>query len=270
MPHYAWATDIHLDFLQGDQRRLIAFSEKLIEKNPTGVLLTGDISVARELVFHLSAIERVVQRPIYFVLGNHDYYGSNTETIRKNMHELSNMSSFLKYMPTLPYHALTPSTALVGHDGWYDALYGDWQGSSFQMVDWNGIGDFRAVNGNKVTIVSTARKLAHEAITHVQHGIKQAVRYHKNVVILTHFPPFRESHVHKGRVGDDYSQPWFTSKMMGDMLLDASKTFPGINFTVLAGHTHGKWDGQVASNLMVHVGGAEYNEPALQGLVEIL
>lgn len=270
MPHYAWATDIHLDFLRGDQQRIVAFAERLVEKNPTGVLLTGDISVAQQLVYHLSAIERVVQRPIYFVLGNHDYYGSGVEEIRKSMHQLSNISPFLKYLPTLAYQALTPATAVVGHDGWYDALYGDWQGSSFQMTDWSSIHDFRQVNGNKATIVTLARKLAHEGVLHVHNGIKQAVRYHKHVIVLTHFPPFRESHVHQGRVGDDHAQPWFTSKMMGDMLLDASRAYPNVDFTVLSGHTHGKWDGKITNNLAVHVGGAEYTKPASQGLVEVL
>lgn len=270
MPHYAWATDVHLDFLKGDQRRLISFAESLVERNPTGVLLTGDLSVAHQLVFHLSAIERVVQRPVFFVLGNHDYYGSGVEEMRKSMHQLSNISPFLKYLPTLAYQALTPSTAIVGHDGWYDAFYGDWQGSAFTMTDWQLIHDFRQVNGNKATIVTQARKLAHEGVLHVQAGIKQAVRYHKHVIVLTHFPPFRESHVHQGRVGDDHAQPWFTSKMMGDMLLDASRAYPSVKFTVLSGHTHGKWDGKITDNLAVHVGGAEYGRPALQGLVEVL
>jgi 3',5'-cyclic-AMP phosphodiesterase len=76
MSSYAWATDTHLDFLKDDNQRLIQFAESLVLTNPTGIFLTGDISVASKLVFHLSAIERVVQRPIYYTLGNHDYYGS--------------------------------------------------------------------------------------------------------------------------------------------------------------------------------------------------
>ena len=62
--------------------------------------------------------------------------------------------------------------------------------------------------------------------------------------------------------------PWFTSKMMGDMLMDASKAFPQHTFTVFCGHTHGKFDGKITDNLSVHVGGAEYNKPGLQGTFE--
>ena len=87
MSKYGWATDVHLDFVKNDERKLIAFSESLIKDNPTGIFLTGDISIAKQLIYHLSVIEKVVQRPIYFVLGNHDYYGASTEQVRKAMRE---------------------------------------------------------------------------------------------------------------------------------------------------------------------------------------
>ena len=270
MNQYGWATDIHLDFLRGDDQRLIAFAEGLIKSNPTGIFLTGDLSVAKTLIYHLSAIEKVVQRPVYFVLGNHDYYGADTERVRKAMRELTNVSPFLRYMPTMPYYALSGATAVVGHDGWYDALYGDWKTSSLGMTDWSAINDFVPVNGNKASIVGLARKLALEGVTHVHNGIKQAVRYHKNIVVLTHYPPFQQTHIHDGKQGDQNAMPYYTSKMMGDMLMDASRSFPTVKFTVLAGHTHGKADVQIANNLEVHVGGASYGSPELQGLIEVL
>jgi hypothetical protein len=137
------------------------------------------------------------------------------------------------------------------------------------MTDWNAIHDFLSVNGSKATIVAKARELAHAGVLHVQEGIKQAVRYHSNIIVLTHYPPYQESHIHEGRVGDMHAQPWFTCRMMGEMLRDAAKAYPNVKFTVLAGHTHGKYDGKIANNLEIHVGGAEYNQPALQGLIEV-
>jgi len=269
MAQYTWATDVHLDFLKGDDQRLIAFAQSLIVQNPTGIFLTGDLSTARHLIYHLSAIEKVVQRPIYFILGNHDYYGAGVEPVRKAMKELTNASQFLRYMPTMPYYALSQATAVVGHDGWYDGLYGDLQNSNFGMADWSQIQDFAPVANSKASVIGVARKLAHDGVTHVMNGIKKAVKYHKNIVILTHYPPFAEAHWHEGKIGDATAMPWYTSKMMGDMLLDAAKSFPGTQFTVLAGHTHGKWSGKIMPNLAVHVGGAEYGRPASQGLIEI-
>lgn len=269
MAQYAWATDVHLDFLGADQNRLIKFAESLVSAGPTGLFLTGDLSTAKQLIYHLSAIERVAQRPIYFVLGNHDYYGADVEQVRKAMRELTNVSPFLRYMPTMPYYALSPATAVIGHDCWYDAQLGDPQGSRFEMTDWDAIGDFRPIRGNRASIITQARKLAHEGVTHIHNGIKAAVRYHKNIIILTHFPPYAQTHVHEGKIGDADAMPWFTNKFLGDMLLDAAKTFPSHSFTVLCGHTHGKYSGKITENLSVHVGGAEYNKPVLQGLIDV-
>jgi predicted MPP superfamily phosphohydrolase len=282
MSKIAWCTDIHLDHLYGNEERLIKFAQSLVAAEPQAVAITGDISSAKEIVFHLSALERVIQRPIYFVLGNHDYYGGGIDDVRKQMKDLGNISPFLKYLPTSNYVPLTPSTAVLGHDGWYDALNGDGNRSKFMMNDWVAIRDFVPHSGgsqfmmmnrdlrDRNGLIAHARKLATEGVTHVQNSIKAATRYHRNLIILTHYPPFAESHIYNGRVGDSDAQPWFTSKMMGDMLLQAAKAYPNVNFTVLAGHTHGKYDGKPLPNLHVHVGGAEYGQPALAALIDVV
>ena len=280
MSKYCWATDIHLDHID-DNERLVAFSESLIASDPSGIFLTGDVSNANRLVYHLSVIERVVQRPIFFVLGNHDYYGSSIEQVRKSMRELTNMSQFLRYMPLNTFLSLSQSTALVGHDGWYDALNGNALDSRFLLMDWQLITDFiphsggakfmniaRAVS-DKQSVISLSQKLAHEGVTHMMNGIKAAIKSHKNIVVLTHVPPFQESHIYKGKVGDSSAQPWYTSKMCGDMLLNAARTYPNTNFTVLAGHTHGRYDGKPLPNLSVHVGGSEYGSPVPAGLIDV-
>ena len=278
MTHFSWATDIHLDHLH-DEQQIIDFATSLVKDNPAGVFLTGDISIAPDLVYHLSAIERVVQRPIYFVLGNHDYYNGEIAAVRKQMHELSNMSQFLKYLPETPYVPLSPTTAVVGHDGWYDCGYGNWKTSSFLMTDWMAIKEFAPLSGgragmhsgnfNRGSIVTLAQKLAHEACVHVQKGIQAAVRYHKTIIVLTHYPPYAQAHLHRGVPGDDNALPWYTSKLMGDLLTQAAATFPNVSFVVLSGHTHGKTTFQAAKNLVVHVGGAEYGQPQLQSLITI-
>jgi Icc protein len=270
MAKYSWATDVHLDFVSDQQ--VVAFASSLIESEPEGVIITGDISTAETLVRHLSIIESVVKRPIYFVLGNHDYYGGSIEGVRSTMKELSNISQYLRYLPLTQHVSISPGTCLIGHDGWYDAGNGDWKKSDFQMTDWTHIKEFAQVSAggrNVQQVVSVAKKLAHEGTLHIHNSIKAATRYYKKIVIATHVPPFPETHLYKGKMGDDKAQPWFTSKMLGDMLLDASKAFPDTSFTVLAGHTHGEFSGQITNNLFVHVGAAEYRQPKLQKIVEL-
>lgn len=278
MAKYAWASDIHLDCIDVDGE-IVSFANELIKSDPIGIFLTGDISNSRRLVYHLSILESVVQRPIYFVCGNHDYYYGTIDAVRKKMHDVSNMSQFLRYLPLTPYVALSQQTALIGHDGWYDCGHGDVKNSRFLMSDWSLIGDYIPFSGgdqyinkglvkDKQGVIDLSKRLAETAVKHVFDGIKAAVRYHKNVIICTHVPPFKESHIHRGAVGDDAAQPWFTSKLMGDMLLEAAKAHPTVSFTVLAGHTHGRYDGSPAQNLRVHVAGAEYGSPGLASFIE--
>ncbi len=276
----AWCSDIHLDHLYSDED-VVKFATELINQDPTSIFVTGDISAAPRLAYHLSIIERVVQRPVFYVLGNHDYYGGDIDVVRKTMHDLSNMSQYLKYLPLTPYVALSKDTALVGHDGWYDALYADGIKSTFVMNDWFVIKNFESSSGgemyyrtmrsvkNKDGVIAVARKLAAEGALHIANGIKSAARYHKNIIVATHFPPFKESHVYGGKIGDDNAQPWYTSKMTGDVLLSAAKAYADVDFTVLCGHTHGFYVGDFLPNLHVKVAGAQYGRPGLASMIEV-
>src|SRR5688572_22159487 len=72
--HLAWLTDIHLNFLEDDARR--DFAAAVAATGADGVVVTGDIAEAESLVPMLEELAEVVARPVWFVLGNHDFYGS--------------------------------------------------------------------------------------------------------------------------------------------------------------------------------------------------
>lgn len=284
MAKFAWCSDIHLDNLRRDGRpdeaALIRFSESLIKDDPSGIIITGDISTAAELVYHLSVMERVVERPIYYVLGNHDFWGSSFDAVRTQLREVGKHTQYLRYLTDLPYIPVTTATAVVGHDGWYDARNGDYRGSSFLMYDWYKIQDFLSDMSQKPgpnglpqdtmnAVVTRCRNIADAAARQIADGIKGALRYHKSIIIATHVPPFERSHIYGGKIGDKHAQPWYTSRVMGEMILEAAKQNPSVRFTVLAGHTHGRFDGQIANNVYCHVAGAEYGSPRLADLIEV-
>lgn len=266
MSNYTWLTDTHLDHL--DEKSIVNFGKTVASTGATGIFWTGDISNGPRLISHLAAFEQAVQRPIYFVLGNHDYYGSQIEFQRKRLGELANISPYLKYMPNSSYLTLSPLTAVVGHDGWYDAFHGDPMRGTFILNDWNMINEYVSAKGI-VDIIGISRKLAHEGTLHVMKGIKSATRYARNIIVLTHVPPFKEAATYRGRPSDEDALPWYTSKMMGDMLTDAAKSFPNHTFTVLCGHTHGKAEHHPTKNMVVRVGEAKYGAPAVQGLIDV-
>lgn len=271
---YAWLTDIHLDTVANDAQRM-AFAESVKETGCTGVIITGDISTAPNIVLHLSQFERVVQRPVYFIAGNHDFYMGSVANGRTTLKELSNISSFLKYMSATQFVSLSNKTALVGHDGWYDAFNGEPRSERFDMSDWHLIGEYRSAIGRgqqsrTEAIINVSRQLAQEAADHIALGIKNAVATgHRNIIVATHVPPFAEAHIFEGRVGDAVHQPWFTSRLMGETLKSAAAAYPQVAFTTLCGHTHGAYEGMFSHNLKVLVGGAEYTKPVIQRLIDV-
>lgn len=269
----AWATDTHFNFID-DELTVKEFAYTAMKGGTQGLVFTGDISTAHSLVGHLAYVENIVNMPIYVVLGNHDFYGSSIVDVRKTMHELTNMSKYIRYLSVVPYVQLSPTTFLVGHDCWYDARNGNERDNTFVLSDWLLIKEFAPFSGgqyyviankdvkNRHEIVLQARVLADEGATHVANGIKAAMKHNvKNIIVTMHAPPFPEAHVHNGTIGNTNAQPWFTSKVCGDMLLRASRAYKNVNFIVLCGHTHGTCSVQVTKNLVVHVGGAEYGHP---------
>lgn len=135
---FAWCSDTHLDHLRTEQQ-IIGFAESLVEDGAEGVLITGDIANGRCIKTMLEVIGAATQAPSYFVLGNHDFYGSSIIAIRE---EVTGLRPNLHYMTTQSFRQLTPKTAVVGHDGWYDMRFGDYITSPFALADWEMIDDF--------------------------------------------------------------------------------------------------------------------------------
>ena len=62
---YAWLTDIHLEFLKDSEA--IRFVKGLAVRGLDGLFLTGDISTASKLEFHLRLFEDLFKGPVYQV-----------------------------------------------------------------------------------------------------------------------------------------------------------------------------------------------------------
>ncbi len=77
MTRIAWMTDLHLDFVE-DTHQIERFCENIVTLNPDAVLIGGDIAIAVTLEESLLTLAKYLRRPIYFVLGNHDFYKSSS------------------------------------------------------------------------------------------------------------------------------------------------------------------------------------------------
>jgi len=274
----AWMTDIHLDCTGNVYEKLLNLAEA--GRDCECFIITGDITVAPFLKSHLQMIEDALQKPFYFVLGNHDYYFSDIMQTRREVVEFSRKLSFSKYLSAIKYVRLSPETALVGHDGWYDALNGNAFGSDVLMNDWVRISDFSsAIRGSaggrmidKGVIVQISRSICAASVKHIAEGIKAAVRdKHTNIIVATHVPPFKESYnsIEKHRGMDAaFALPWYTSRTMGDTLMAAANAYPEIKFTILSGHAHSHYDEYLKNNLNVRVGKSAYGSPQIAGYID--
>jgi hypothetical protein len=263
----AWLTDVHLNFLDPPERE--AFYRTLAQTDADAFLVGGDVGEAPDVALHLSAIDRAVRRPVYFVLGNHDFYRGSIAGVRAQAEALAVASPNLHWLPRAGVVPLTAATCLVGHDGWGDGRLGDYAGSDVMLNDWGLIGEFGGFFEAPEERLAKLRALGDEAGAHFLAVLPAALERFRQVLVLTHVPPFREACWHQGRVSGDEWLPHFTCKAAGDALAGAMALRPDRRMTVLCGHTHGAGEAQVLPNLKVLTGGAVYGSPTAQRVIEV-
>lgn len=255
----AWVTDIHLDFL--GEAEIAAFCASVARAGPDGVLVGGDIALASSFESALRRMEQGIGKPIWFVLGNHDFYGSSVAAVRERAATLSNEGR-ITWLGAVEAVELTPQTGLVGHDGWGDARLGDHAGSLVVLNDFFRIADL--VVADKDELARVLRRLGDESAAHLRRVLPAALERFAQVVVLTHVPPFREACWHEGRISGDEWLPYFVCKATGDVLLEEASRQPDRRVTVLCGHTHSAGEYRPLPNLRVVTGAAQYGSPAVQ------
>lgn len=268
----AWATDLHLNFV--DETTADELCRRIVEARCEAVLIGGDTAEADDLRTWLRVLADRLDPPIYFVLGNHDYYGGSVEAVRALAGRTAADTDRLSWLPATGPVPLTPSTALVGHGGWGDARFGDFMGSEVILNDYLLIAELRsagtAENWPREPLAGWERKealqvelqaLGDDAAATLGPSLRQALDRFPRVVVLTHVPPLREACWHEGRISTDDWLPGFSCKALGDLLLEAAAEFPDREMTVLCGHTHGGGECRPLPNLLVLTQGARYGRP---------
>jgi Icc protein len=263
MRRLAWATDIHLNFVQGDVR---ALREQIAGAAPDGLVITGDISEAPTLERDLGALDRVLWLPTWILLGNHDFYGGSVRGVRALVTGICRRSKWLRYLPAAGVVPLGADTALVGHDGWADGRMGDFEHSEVVLNDYLVIEDLAGLELKARR--ERLHQLGDEAATHFRRLLPQALDRFRNVIVATHAPPFREACWYEGKVSDDEHLPHFGCGAAGEALLPIMRARPEQHMLVLCGHTHGRGVARILPNLLVKTGGATYGQPMLAEVID--
>ena len=261
-----WLTDIHIETVSEAQYE--AFLVDIVARTPDTILLTGDIDESN-LTETLRQMANRVRVPIYFVLGNHDYYRKTIANVRSSIEQISKQSRYLRWLPSMGIVELTPSIGLIGHDGWSDGRYGDFLTSSVILQDYLLIRDLMDSQGE--ALLKKLNRLGDYAARHIRRYLPQAMERYDQVVVLLHMPPFQEATWYMGNTptDDDPYLPHFACKAVGDVLLEIVPQHPDTIVTVLCGHTHSSGEVQILDNLFVRTGQAEYGAPEIQHVFEL-
>ena len=263
-----WLSDVHLDFLGINIRR--NFLENLNTIPGNNIIITGDIAESHTVVDILKEFSDVVNKDIYFVLGNHDYYKSSLDLVASSIRVLCESKHNLHWLRESAPVRITDEVCIIGTDGWYDGLYGESKNPRVMMNDWLSILDIKdSYKSGSKSLKKCLESIAFSESMVAKHQIQSAVENgYSHLYFATHVPPWRESSCNNWNISDDAWAPWFTSKIMGDTLETCAELYPDIRITVICGHSHGRSHIRVSHNLECFTAFAEYRSPGIEQIFQ--
>jgi predicted phosphodiesterase len=259
-----WATDLHLiDTTATDWSPLLCAVDDQVE----GLIVTGDIAESEQLLPAITSLADQMAVPIYFVLGNHDFYGSSIgETTRRVIHHVRGDDRLIYLSDSQPIK-LALNTYLIGDDGWGDAVEGDYESSYVRLNDFKRIDDFCQLDPAqwKLKLMELGQQCAKRLKSKLDQVPDDAVE----LLIATHVPPFRDACWYEGKTTDDNWAPFFVCGSIGRVLRNFAKENPAIKLTVICGHTHHDGVAKMSENLTVYTGATTSRKPEIEAELTI-
>jgi predicted phosphohydrolase len=269
----AWTTDTHFDHTNQKARDL--FLGEVIHSHADVLLITGDISGGRNSLLKWLGwlAENLPDVRLWFVLGNHDYYNALMEEVRGDVDAwISDMGFDLDWIHWFRMDGgidRDSGTSIVGTDGWYDARFGNADGSVV-LNDFFYIHDLRPFSKDLSLLLPKLKELADGETGILEAQVDKALQGGaQKVLVATHVPPFADAAWHEGSRSAVNFLPYFSCRSMGEMLVSKMEQHPDKEMLVLCGHTHGSGTFRPLPNLKVSTGGAVYGAPALCGIIEV-
>jgi Icc protein len=253
MTRLIWTTDLHWERLHERERQ--EFFESVAELRGDGLIISGDFGEAANVLEFLQRLHEETRLPIYFVLGNHDFYFSSFAKVRAAIRQFVQTPGYF-WLTECPPLSLGDDVALIGHEGWADARLGDYNGARQAPLDFQHIEELAGLT--KQRRLELLQQLGDEAAAALRQSLTAALQTHRHVLCVTHVPPYRETCVDSsGRVNEE-RLPFYTCHALGQMFREVMSSHPDHSLTVLCGHTHEEADARVLPNLRVIVKSAAY------------
>lgn len=151
-----WLTDLHLEFTDEFERE--SLERRIQSAEFDRAVVTGDISNAKGLQTHLPWLAKVIEKPTYFVLGNHDYYHGSFQSADESVALTcaSGAADNLIHLGKGEVMPLTSHSALIGCGGWGDGLAGSGERSKVQLNDFVYIADLSSLD--KQSLLKSSRR----------------------------------------------------------------------------------------------------------------
>lgn len=260
-----WSTDLHFD--AADRAQYRTYFDLIKVNEPDFVLIGGDVSNGATSLIHLTNLAKLIEKPFYFVLGNHDFYYGSIAAIRSDAQKLTIDIPRIQYLTGNGIFALSEKTALIGHDGWSDARAGDYHHSDVMLNDYFLIDELKRLNNEERFV--KLHELGAEAADYLKKQLEKALESYERVVLLTHVPPFVESCLYEGLPADSNWTPHFVGKATGEAIKEVMKNHLDKELLVLCGHSHWRQDVEILPNLRVVTGHSVLGIPNVQGLILI-
>lgn len=271
MLRLVWTTDLHLDHAPPEmQERWLSL---IASQSPTGLLIGGDIAESGGAGQWLQHLAQSTNCPIYFVLGNHDFYDQSVRITRQNIVRLCREHEHLHYLtdctgiPLIDTSDRKPIAYLIGEDAWGDGTCGDFENSFVKLADFARIPDFKTLTEEKRK--ELLQELGRHSAERLATKLQSVPNNTNRLIVLTHVPPFVEACWYEGKTADENWSPFFVCGQTGVVLRNFAQANPNCQVVVLCGHTHHRGTTQPLSNLVVYTGESEIGHPSIAGSLVI-
>lgn len=262
--HAIWLSDLHLD--KSTTVQAACFLKELGTTTSDCICITGDISRASMLQEHLCEIaEACWPRPVYFVPGNHDYYGGSIAEVEADTKRTCTKHKNLRHLNGRQIIPLSLSTCIIGHGGWADGRAGHYERGYTRNPDHWAIEDFSGLSHRKA--LEKMRDLGADSTRAIRQQLPLALSRFRHVLVLTHIPPFPEAVQYDGRACDSHLLPHYVNLSAGMAIQGIARAFPSRQITVLAGHTHSACVARVAPNVTIRVAASRTGSPRIGDLL---
>jgi predicted phosphohydrolase len=230
-------------------------------ERPEGILITGDISNAERLDEHLAVLS-TLGCPIFFVLGNHDFWHGSFAGVTALVRSTCSKKTNLVFLDQGGLVQLGGGAALMGGQGWGDGQAGLGEKSPVTSRDRQLIQEFADKPREKY--FEMLRKMGRASAVSFSQMAVQALEDSQHLILATHVPPFAASALRE----PEYL-PYYVNVALGEEILRVAHQFPLKRISVYCGHTHRECVYRPLPNVTVHVAEATNSIFQIAGTVQI-